>query len=62
MHILDNLKHNLLDDDEYHSLVPVPIYYYIMQKMGVQLIFHVMISMGRFVADINLALQPYIHE
>ena len=50
-------KH-LIDEDEQHTHLPVPVFSYLKPTMGVHFILHILLSMGKFDTEIDMLLQP----
>ena len=49
-----HVVNNIIDDDEVQNHISIPVCFYVKTIIGVQFICYIIISMGRFEADIYL--------
>lgn len=59
---LDFAYEHLVDQECIGKHLTVPVFSYVKPTMGVHFIFHVALSMGRFASEVNICLQPSLHE
>ena len=59
---LNNVNDNLMLDNSEEGHLPVSVFSYIKPTMGIQVLLHIMISMGRFSTEIDLTTHATLRE
>ena len=59
---LTNVHTQLVDFDDDHEHLPIPVYSYIKPTMGVQFMLHILLSMGHFSTEVDLISHSTIRE